>query len=70
VFLVLEHQRRRVLYFGVTEHPTAEWAAQQVVEAVAIGRIAVADQVPLGALFGEGDIRLTSTLVMWLIYIS
>src|SRR5262249_59657996 len=35
VFLVLEHQRRRVLYFGVTEHPTAEWAGQQVVEAFA-----------------------------------
>ena len=24
VFLVMEHQRRRVLHFGVTEHPTAE----------------------------------------------
>jgi putative transposase len=24
VFLVLEHQRKRVLYFGVSEHPTAE----------------------------------------------
>jgi len=34
VFLVIEHQRRRVLHFGVTEHPTAEWAAQQVVEAL------------------------------------
>jgi len=33
VFLVIEHQRRRVLHFAVTEHPTAEWAAQQVVEA-------------------------------------
>jgi putative transposase len=33
VFLVIEQQRRRVLHFGVTEHPTAEWAAQQVVEA-------------------------------------
>jgi putative transposase len=35
VFLVLEHQRRKVLHFGVTEHPTAEWAAQRVVEAFA-----------------------------------
>ena len=33
VFLVIEHQRRRVLHFGVTEHPTAQWAAQQIVEA-------------------------------------
>ena len=33
VFLVVEHQRRRVLHFGITEHPTAEWTAQQVVEA-------------------------------------
>jgi putative transposase len=24
VFLVIEHQRRRVLHFGVTEHPTAD----------------------------------------------
>src|ERR1700687_5889544 len=35
VFLVLEHRRREVLHFGVTEHPSAEWAGQQVVEAFA-----------------------------------
>src|SRR6202008_2734983 len=35
VFLVLEHQRRRVLHFGVTEHPTSAWAGQQVMEAFA-----------------------------------
>jgi putative transposase len=35
VFLVLAHGRRRVLHFGVTEHPTAEWAGQQVIEAFA-----------------------------------
>jgi len=34
VFLVMEHQRRKVLHFGVTEHPSAEWAAQQLVEAL------------------------------------
>ena len=33
VFLVIEHQRRKVLHFGVTEHPTAAWTAQRVVEA-------------------------------------
>jgi transposase InsO family protein len=35
VFLVLGHQRRKVLHFAVTEHPTAEWAGQQIVEAFA-----------------------------------
>ena len=33
VFLVIEHQRRRVLHFGITEHPTAEWTGQQMTEA-------------------------------------
>jgi len=33
VFVVLAHERRRVLHFNVTEHPTAEWAAQQIIEA-------------------------------------
>ena len=33
VFFVLSLDRRRVLHFNVTQHPTAEWTAQQVVEA-------------------------------------
>ena len=33
VFIVLSHERRRVVHFNVTEHPTAAWAAQQIVEA-------------------------------------
>jgi putative transposase len=33
VFLVLVHNRRRVVHFNVTEHPSAHWTAQQVVEA-------------------------------------
>ena len=32
-FLVLRHDRRRVVHFNVTPHPTACWTAQQVVEA-------------------------------------
>jgi putative transposase len=33
IFVVLAHHRRRVLHFNVTEHPTAAWTAQQIVEA-------------------------------------
>jgi putative transposase len=33
VFLVLAHDRRRILHFNVTAHPTAEWTAQQLVQA-------------------------------------
>ena len=33
VFVVLAHDRRRIVHFNVTEHPTAQWTAQQLVEA-------------------------------------
>ncbi len=33
VFLILADHRRRVLHFNVTECPTAEWTAQQIVNA-------------------------------------
>ncbi len=33
VFLVLAHDRRRILHFNVTAHPTAEWVGQQLREA-------------------------------------
>jgi transposase InsO family protein len=33
VFLVLAHDRRRIVHFNVTSHPTAEWTAQQLREA-------------------------------------
>ena len=33
VFLVLAHDRRRILHFGVTAHRTAEWTAQQLRDA-------------------------------------
>jgi transposase InsO family protein len=33
VFIVLRHERREVVHFNATYHPTAEWTAQQLVEA-------------------------------------
>ena len=34
VLVVLaHHHRRRVLHFNITEHPTAAWTAQQIVDA-------------------------------------
>jgi transposase InsO family protein len=32
-FVVVGHGRRQLLWFAVTQHPTAEWLAQQIVEA-------------------------------------
>jgi putative transposase len=33
VLIVLAHHRRRIVHFSVTENPTAEWTAQQTVNA-------------------------------------
>ena len=33
VFLVLSHDRRRVVHFNVTANPTSEWTARQIIEA-------------------------------------
>jgi putative transposase len=33
VLVMLAHHRRRVVHFNVTEHPTAAWTAQQIVDA-------------------------------------
>ena len=33
VFLVLAHDRRRVVHFNVTKNPTARWTARQITEA-------------------------------------
>jgi len=55
VFFVLSLERRRVLHFNVTRHPTAAWTAQQVVEACAFdlpGRFLIRDNDKIyGAYF-------------------
>jgi putative transposase len=33
VFIILAHGRRRIVHFHITEHPTAQWTAQQLAEA-------------------------------------
>src|SRR5262249_17276121 len=33
VFIVIQHDRRRIIHFNVTSHPRAEWTAQQILEA-------------------------------------
>ena len=33
VFVMLSHDRRTVNHFNVTAHPSAQWTAQQIVEA-------------------------------------
>ena len=33
VLVMLAHSRRRLVHFNVTEHPTAEWTARQLLEA-------------------------------------
>ena len=36
VLVVLTYSRRRLVHFNVTEHPTAEWTARQLLEACAL----------------------------------
>src|SRR5438093_2819377 len=39
VLVVLTHSRRRLVHFNVTEHPTAEWTARQLLEACALEEV-------------------------------
>jgi transposase InsO family protein len=39
VFLVLAHDRRRILHFNVTAHPTSDWTGQQLREAFPFAQV-------------------------------
>jgi len=52
-FVVLRHDRRHIVHFNVTAHPTAEWTAQQIVEAFPfdkVPRILICDR---DGIYGE-----------------
>ena len=56
VLVILSNEHRRILHFNVTDHPTAAWTAQQLVEAGGMDekpRYLVRDQ---DAIYGE-DLR-------------
>ncbi len=58
VLIVLAHDRRRILHFNVTEHPTAAWTAQQLVAQPADSRV-VARSI-LGGLHHEYGLELAA----------
>jgi transposase InsO family protein len=53
VFLVLAHDRRRILHFNVTAHPTAEWTGQQLREAFPFDHLPRYLLRDRDAIFGE-----------------
>jgi len=48
VLVFLSHDRRRIIHFNVTDHPTSEWATQQL-------RNAFSDEEPLKFLIRDRD---------------
>jgi hypothetical protein len=59
---MLTHSRRRLVHFNVTEHPTAEWTARQLLEACALAeapRYLIRDR---DQVYGERFSRRAKTL--------
>jgi len=53
VFIVLSHDRRKVVHFNATEHPTAQWTAQQLVEAFPFATAPCCLMRDRDAIYGE-----------------
>ena len=62
VLVVLAHYRRKVIHFNVTENPTAQWAAQQMVEAFPWDSALKYLLRDRDAIFGETFCRRVATL--------
>ena len=61
VFIVLSHDRRRVMHFNVTDHPSEEWTAQQIREAFPweAPKYLIRDR---DAIFGGAVVALTKSM--------
>jgi putative transposase len=62
VLIMVTHIRRRLVHFNVTEHPTAEWTARQLLEACALEetpRYLIRDR---DSVYGERFSRQATTL--------
>ena len=62
VLVILSHDRRRILHFNVTQHPSAEWTARQLLEAYGTDdspRFLVRDR---DAIYGETFRRQVAAL--------
>ena len=62
VFVILKHDKREVIHFNITQNPTAQWTAQQLVEAFPIDpppRYLLRDR---DAIYGERFCRRVKSL--------
>jgi len=62
-FIVLNHDRRQIVHFNVTEHPSAQWTTQQVVEVFSFGtapRYLLRDR---DSIYAETVLRRITSLV-------
>ncbi len=62
VLLVLKRARRQVVHFNVTEHPTAQWTAQQMVEAFPFDTAPHYLLRDRDAIYGERGVMSTSSM--------
>src|SRR4029077_679189 len=59
VFVILSHDRRRVVHLAITEHPTVEWAARQLLEERVRRAEAGSSETIEGAGEGERETQAT-----------
>ena len=62
VLIILSHERRRILHFNATEHPTAAWTARQLLEACGLGEVPRYLLRDRDAIYGEAFGRQAAVL--------